>query len=158
MNNGYKIVLSGGKTAVSDFRHLSWISFLGCIPSNYPLLPFNRRLMESIFFPTNSDNNGRLLLAPYSLRKVEAALLEYGSKEEEVIVADPRKLNTVIGPDTKVVGLTIHDPLGYAVSQLIASLFMLIDWWPAPSYTAADFNEIISNPLLKKFGSKLIKA
>jgi radical SAM superfamily enzyme YgiQ (UPF0313 family) len=75
--------------------------------------------MESIFFPTKSDDEGRLIFAPYSLRKIEAALLEYGFTEDEVIIADPRKLDRVIGPETRAIGLTVHDPLGYsAVSQL----------------------------------------
>jgi radical SAM superfamily enzyme YgiQ (UPF0313 family) len=157
MEDGYKIVLTGSKTAVSDFRHFSYIGFLGCIPSNYPKIPFNVRFMESLFFPTQSDQSGRLKYAPYALRKIEAALLEHGFKEDEVIVADPRKLHRVIGPNTKAIGVTVHDPMGYsAVSQLNASLFRLINWWPAPSYTALDFQNFISNPILKKYGSKLI--
>ena len=47
--SGYKIVLSGSKTAVSDFRHSGWIGFLDCIPSNYPKMPRSREIMESIF-------------------------------------------------------------------------------------------------------------
>lgn len=157
MGDGYKIVLTGGKTAVSDFRHFSYIGFLGCIPSNYPKIPFNIQLMESIFFPTSSDKEGRLKYAPYALRKIEAALLDYGFTQDQVIVADPRKLHRAIGPDTKIVGITVHDPLGYsAVSQLNASLFRLINWTPAPSYTASDFKNFISNPILKKYGSKII--
>lgn len=157
MPAGYKIVLSGSKTAVSDFRHSSWIGFLGCIPSNYPKMPCGREIVESVFFPTRSDDEGRLKFAPYPLRKIEAALLEYGFTEDEVIIADPRKLDRAIGPDTRIVGLTVHDPMGYsAVSQLNACLFRLIGWWPAPSYTAAVFDEIIRNPLLKKYNSKLI--
>lgn len=157
MSSGYKIVLSGSKTAVSDFRHSNWIGFLGCIPSNYPKMPYSREIMENIFFPTQSDDEGRLKFAPYSLRKIEAALLEYGFTKDEVIIADPRKLDRAIGPETKAIGLTVHDPLGYsAVSQLNACLFRLINWWPAPSYTAAAFGDIIKNPLLKKYNSKLI--
>jgi radical SAM superfamily enzyme YgiQ (UPF0313 family) len=157
--SGYKIVLSGSKTAVSDFRHSGWIGFLGCIPSNYyPKMPRSREIMESIFFPTHSDDEGRLRFAPYSLRKIEAALLEYGFTRDEVIIADPpRKLDKAIGPETKAIGLTVHDPLGYSgVSQLNACLFRLINWWPAASYTAAAFYDIIKHPLLKKYNSKLV--
>ncbi len=157
MSDGYKIVLSGSKTTVSDFRHASWIGFLGCIPSNYPKIPYGRKMMEDIFFPTHSDREGRLEFAPYPLRKIEAALLDYGFKQDEVIIADPRKLDAAIGPETKVVGLTVHDPMGYsAVSQLNACIFRLINWWPAPSYTAVDFDCLIRNQILKKYGSKLI--
>jgi hypothetical protein len=97
-------------------------------------MPHSREIMESIFFPTHSDDEGRLRFASYSLRKIEAALLEYGFTRDEVIIADPRKLDRAIGPETKAIGLTVHDPLGYSgVSQLNACLFRLINWWPAAS-------------------------
>ncbi len=161
---GYKIVLTGDKCAISNYRGFNWIGFIGCIPSNYPKMPWNRRIMEDLFFATksydgdgNGKDDGRLIIAPYGIRKVEAALLEYGFDEKDVIVADPRKLHRVIGPETKVIGLTVHDPMGYAaVSQLVACMFRLINWWPARSYTAMAFNDLITNPLLKRYGSRLI--
>ncbi|GIU70959.1 MAG: radical SAM protein [Candidatus Nitrosocaldaceae archaeon] len=151
---GYKIVLSGDQLAVSSFRGFSWMGFLGCIPSNYPKIPKNISIMNKLLFPIESDNEGRLKLAPYSLRKIEAALLEYGFDEKDVIVADPNKLDKVIDGQTKVIGLTVHDPLGYsAVSQLIACVFRLIKWNPAPSYTAISFKSLISK---MKHNSRLI--
>ena len=156
-SNGYKIVLTGDVCAISNYRGFNWIGFMGCIPSNYPKIPYNRRVMEYIFFATKSDSEGRLGIAPYGIRKIEAALLEYGFTRDEVIVADPRKLHKVIGRETRVIGVTVHDPLGYAaVSQLTACMFRLIDWWPARSYTAMAFNDLINNPLLKRYGSRLI--
>lgn len=155
--NGFKIVLTGDVTAVSNYRNYSYIGFLACIPSNYPKIPWNRKIMEKIFFPTKSGDDGRLTLAPYALRKIEAALLEHGFDENDVAVVDPRKLNNTIGPNTKAIGLTVHDPLGYsAVSQLTSCIFRLIRWQPDPSYTATAFGDLISNPLLTKFNTKLI--
>jgi len=116
--NGCKIVLTGDKAAISNYRGFNWIGFIGCIPSNYPKAPRNIDIMESIFFATQSDSEGRLKIAPYGIRKIEAALRDYGFSEDEVVIADPRKLDKVIGPDTKAIGLTVHDPMGYAaVSQ-----------------------------------------
>jgi radical SAM superfamily enzyme YgiQ (UPF0313 family) len=84
-------------------------------------------------------------------------LRDYGFSEEDVIVADPRKLDKAIGPNTKAIGLTVHDPMGYAaVSQLVACMFRLIKWYPAPSYTAMAFDDLIHNPILKRYDSKLI--
>jgi len=60
--NGYKIVLTGDKAAISNYRGFNWIGFIGCIPSNYPKAPKNRDIMESIFFATKSDDEGRLNL------------------------------------------------------------------------------------------------
>ncbi|MEM2759778.1 MAG: radical SAM protein [Nitrososphaerales archaeon] len=155
--DGYKIVLTGDKAAISNYRGFNWIGFVGCIPSNYPKIPRNRAIMEDILFSTKSDNDGRLRIAPYGIRKIEAALLEYGFSADEVIVADPRRLDKVVGENTKAIGLTVHDPMGYAaVSQLVACMFRLINWYPAPSYTAMAFDDLIHNPLLKKYGSKLI--
>jgi hypothetical protein len=54
--SGYKIVLSGSKTAVSDFPHSGWIGFLDCIPSNYLKMPRSTEIMKSIFFRTSVVN------------------------------------------------------------------------------------------------------
>lgn len=59
---GYKVVITGDKTAVSDYRGLSWIGFLVCIPSNYPKMPYNNKFMESIFFPTRSDEDSEAVM------------------------------------------------------------------------------------------------
>jgi hypothetical protein len=64
-------------------------------------MPRNRAVMEDILFATNSDDEGRLKIAPYGIRKIEAALRDYGFSAEDVIVADPRKLDRVIGPNTE---------------------------------------------------------
>jgi len=45
------------------------------------------------FFPTHSDDEGRLRFASYSLRKIEAALLEYGFTRDEVISLQIRRGN-----------------------------------------------------------------
>jgi hypothetical protein len=79
-----------------------------------PKSPVQQTANGKYFFPTKSNDKGQLTFAPYSLRKIEAALLEYGFSEDEVIIADPRKLDRAIGPETKVIGLTVHDPLGYS--------------------------------------------
>jgi hypothetical protein len=54
--SGYKIALSGSKTAISNFRHSGWIGFLDRIPSNYPKMPRSTEIMESIFFLTSVVN------------------------------------------------------------------------------------------------------
>jgi hypothetical protein len=33
-------------------------------------MPYSRQIMESVFFPTQSDDEGRLKYAPYPLRKI----------------------------------------------------------------------------------------
>lgn len=54
---------------------------------------------------------GSINIAPCGTRKIEAALIDYGYSEDDIIIAYPEHLEKVIGPKTKVVGVTENDPL-----------------------------------------------
>ena len=56
---------------------------------------------------------GEAKVAQVGLRRVEAAL-HHGYKKDEIFVANPDYLAKSIGPDTKVVGINVMDPLGMA--------------------------------------------
>ena len=45
---------------------------------------------------------------------MESSLIQGGYKREDVFVAHPEMLHKSIGPDTKVVGINVMDPLGMA--------------------------------------------
>jgi radical SAM superfamily enzyme YgiQ (UPF0313 family) len=94
------------------------------------------------------------LLAPYGTRKIEAALLDYGFSEDQVIVAPPEHLHRVIGPDTRVVGITTTDPLGKgpASSTFSGSTGFVTE----ESYNAWKFRELLTNPILRKWGAKVV--
>jgi hypothetical protein len=105
-----------------------------------PWWSVSRKFMDKMFFPPRQATTRREVAsgAVRAAQDRDSALLDHGFGEKDVIVADPRKLDRVVGPETKVIGLlTVHDLMGYysTVSQLLASIFRLINWKPTPSHT-----------------------
>jgi len=92
--------------------------------SNYHLLPFLKGLRfastsvldSSIFFrfvgpSVPTIDGGIALLAPYHTRRTEAALLHSGFDKSQVTVITPESIHKFIGPSTKIVSITVRDPL-----------------------------------------------
>jgi Fe-S oxidoreductase len=110
--------------------------------------------MKSFFTPKVKSEKGRAKVAPYALRKVEASLIAAGFSEEEVYVTPPDELRHVIGQGTKVVGITVHDPLGLEpVSMKLSMLFGGGRTWTAEFFR--EMGEEISR-LKSKYGFKVI--
>ncbi|BDC35525.1 MAG: hypothetical protein EF806_00355 [Candidatus Methanoliparum thermophilum] len=93
---GIPIVLTADIALMSDYNDSSVFRFMSALPYNY--MP---EWLADRLFPTKSDDKGRMLTAQYGLCKVEASLLENGFTRDDLIIADPRKLDKVIGRDTK---------------------------------------------------------
>ncbi len=103
-----RFVLISDSTLSYDYRNFPLLDFLPCSPS--------RAIPESIYRflkgpPPLAGPNGELINAPYSLRKLEAALLKKYQRHE-VVVAHDDYLSNFIKDDTEVIGVTTMDPLG----------------------------------------------
>jgi phosphoribosylcarboxyaminoimidazole (NCAIR) mutase len=84
---------------------------IACGP--YEVLP--EWVFDKVFCPAVETDpvTGEAKVAQVGLRRIEAALHQ-GYKKDEVFVANPEHLAKSIGPDTKVVGINVMDPLGMA--------------------------------------------
>lgn len=117
----WSVVLSSDRAVMTSYSGMSFLGFGHCVP--YRLVPeiLLRRVLGS---PVRTDSEGRALRAPYPLRKIEASLLSSGFKRDEVIVTTPTKIDKVVSRKTKIVGLSVLDPMGKApVSWTLSSLF-----------------------------------
>ena len=90
-------------------------------------------------------------MAPNGTRKIEAALLEYGFKSKDVVVAHPEHLDKVVGPETKVLGITENDPLGIGPATTTFTEF-----FGGEAYIAIKFRELLNNPAVNKYKPKII--
>jgi len=102
-----RIVLTCDDTLTNTFRNIPLLDFLPCAPME--------RVPKSIYNLLDTqvpDDNGKLIYAPYALRKVEAALLNDGYKRSELVVAHPRKVEKFIDEKTTIVGVNTMDPYG----------------------------------------------
>ena len=143
-NGGVPIVLTASMIEMSDFNLNPFIAFSGGFPKFlvqkklYPPVPFNQ--------------DGTAKFAPYGLRKVESLLIEeFG--DENVVTVCPTNLHRFIGPKTKIIGISTMDPLGIGfVSRTYTSIFG-INGKPA---TLVEFEDLLSNPALRKYRAKII--
>ena len=84
---GYTIVLTADQALMSNFSGLSFFGFGHCVP--YRLVP-QLFLARVLVFSIEMDEEGRALIAAYSLRKGEASLLNAGFEAKQVIVTSPK--------------------------------------------------------------------
>jgi radical SAM superfamily enzyme YgiQ (UPF0313 family) len=86
------------------------------------------------------------------LRKIEATLVNKGFNE--VAVVPPERLKDVINEKTKILGLSVHDPLG--IDPVSTKLCMIFGG--GPSWTAVFFEELgdLVYKLKKKYNFKVI--
>jgi len=147
-SEGYKIVLTADRTLMSEYRGGIFLGFSACVPKG--LIP--DWLYFSILCPSvEVFNNWSVKYAPCGTRKVQAALLDYGFKKENIIVVHPDHLNQVVGPKTKVVGITETDPLGLApATSTFSQLFN------GKAYMSIKFKELLSQPSIEKYKPKII--
>ncbi len=148
-----KVVLTADRALMSDYNGTSYMGFVSALPSN-----LIEKYAEWIFFPTHSDEGGRALMANYSIAKIEAVLLKAGFSRDEVVLADPTKLDRVVDEDTRVLGVTCMDPLslGYG-SGIVNMAMMLFGFNPQGiSYMSKKFLDVINHPSVKKHRPKII--
>ncbi|MEM3851721.1 MAG: radical SAM protein [Methanomassiliicoccales archaeon] len=116
-----RFVLVSDSTLSYDYRNFPLLDFMPCAPSN--VLPgIFYSFLKGQHAPALPD--GRVKYAPYSLRKLEAALLSK-FKRNEVVVAHEDHLQNFIKDDTEVIGVSTMDPLGTA--PLTMSYMILFD-------------------------------
>ncbi|MCK5592816.1 radical SAM protein, partial [Candidatus Bathyarchaeota archaeon] len=117
---GAKIILTASATEMSEFHKNPFIAFV----SGFSKGPIPLRLVRKHLYPPVENNHNKTArYAPYGLRKVEAILLENGFEESDIAVVHPYNLDSFVGSNTKVVGISGMDPLGMGyVSKTYSSL------------------------------------
>ena len=103
-----KIVLVSDSTLSYEYRNFPLLDFLPCAPGR--AVP--GRIYKFLKGPAPPVHpNGAAVFAPYSLRKLEAALLRKYDRKD-IVVAHEDYLENFITDDTEIIGVTTMDPLG----------------------------------------------
>jgi radical SAM superfamily enzyme YgiQ (UPF0313 family) len=146
---GVRIVLTGSATDMSDFKLNPFRAFTGGFPT--AIIP--RFILKKYWYPRipkNKDYTAKF--APYGLRKIEAVLIkEFGA--QNVAVVHPDDLKMFVGPRTKVIGITSMEPVG---TGFVSRTYTSLVGFGGEPVAAAEFRELITNPILRKWGAKII--
>ncbi len=146
---GVPIVLTGSATDMSDFKLNPFLAFTGGFPTG--IIP--RRLLRKYWYPPVPNNgDGTAKYAPYGMRKIEALLIkEFGA--ENIAVVHPNDLGKVVGPKTKVIGISSMEPAGTGFVSRTYTSFVGFGGEPI---AAAEFRKLVDNPILRKCSAKII--
>ncbi|MHA2204124.1 MAG: B12-binding domain-containing radical SAM protein [Candidatus Hodarchaeales archaeon] len=132
---------------MSDYHGSIFFGFSSCLPDN--LLP--DFIHEKTFIPTlRAHPDGSAKVAPIGIRKVEAALLKNGF-DGEVVVAHPDHLDKVVGPETRIIGISVVDPLGKGPAT---STF--VNLLGGEAYTKKGYHSIITHPYITKYMPRVV--
>lgn len=111
ITSGKRIVLTADRSLMTNYRGNFLYGFIACGP--YELVP--EFVFDKLFCPSveTDKETGEIKVAQCGLRRIEGALLKEYNREE-IFLAHPEMLKKCIGPETKVVGINVMDPLGMA--------------------------------------------
>lgn len=143
-----KIVLTASSTEASEFKHSVWQQMLSAtIPFKYSGTFINPASMVNDSWP-----DGRAKYVPNGLRMVETLLLrDYA--EEDVVVCYHENLDKFVGPETAVVAIHAHNPLGISYATDVYSKLGGENLMPL---NAHEFLEIVNHPVLEKYRPKIV--
>ncbi len=143
-----RILLTAERCLMSNYHGALFLGFTACAPKSL----FKPFLFFRFICPPVPTENGFAKFAPYGTRKIEAALLDYGFKREEIAVVPPDNIEKYITDSTKIVGITTNDPLGLGpASTTFSGHKGLIK---EESYNTWKFRELVEK--LRKFDVKIV--
>ena len=143
-----KIVLTASSTEASEFKHSVWQQMLSAtIP-----FKFSGTFIDAASMENDSWPDGRAKYVPNGLRMVETLLLRDYS-EEDVVVCYVEHLDKFVGPETKVVAIHAHNPLGISYATDVYSKLGGENLMPL---NAHEFLRIVTHPILEKYRPKIV--
>ncbi len=141
-----KFVLVADTTLSREYRNFPLLDFLPSAPSDRVPGSVYRFLKGS----APASLGGRAFRAPYSLRKLEAALLR-AHPPEEVVVAHEDHIQDFVDERTEVIGVTTMDPLGLAPLTMSYSVLFQSE---NTAYVRKDFEDLMGRINAIRAGKK----
>lgn len=146
--NSPKIVLTASATEASEWKHSIWQQMLSAtIPFKYSKKFINQEALKN-----ESWENGRAKYVPNGLRVVEALLLRKYD-ETDVVTCYYENLEKFVGPDTRVVAIHAHNPLGISYATDVYTKLVGENHMPV---NAHEFLKIVRHPVLRKYKPKIV--
>ena len=109
---GFPIVLTADRTLMADYPTLLDGMTAASQTTTTPGL-----LMRTLLAPAAASNGAQPRCVPLGLRRIEAALVRDGFQRDQLAIVPPHRLSQVVGPATRVVGISSGDPLGLGMNS-----------------------------------------
>jgi radical SAM superfamily enzyme YgiQ (UPF0313 family) len=140
--------LAASATEASEWKHSIWQQMVSAtIPQKLYKTFFNKEVFENETWP-----DGRAKYVPNGLRMVETLLLREYS-EYDVVVCYADQLERFVGPETKVLAIHAHNPLGISYATDVYSKLGGENLMPV---NAHEFIKIVTHPVIRKFNPKIV--
>src|SRR5438045_777585 len=142
------IVLAASNTEASEWRHSIWQQMLSAtIPYKYSKTFINQASLQNESWP-----DGRAKYVPNGLRVVETLLLrEY--TEDDVVTCYVENLDKFVGPETRVVAIHAHNPLGISYATDVYTKLAGENLMPLNTH---EFIRIVTHPAILKYKPKIV--
>jgi hypothetical protein len=117
------------------------------VPARFaPRLAYRKQLRHELY------PDGAAVVMPYGTRVVEAILLDH-FPPEDVAVCHPDELERFVGPNTRAIGISAHNPLGVAFSTGVYSNIFGTSARPINAYES---ERIFFHPAIRRHRPKVI--
>jgi len=141
-------VLAASSTEASEWNHSIWQQMLSAtIPQKLSKKFFNPAAFENESWP-----DGRAKYVPNGLRMVETLLLREYSKAD-VVVCYADHLGRFVGPETRVLAIHAHNPLGISYATDVYSRLAGENLMPV---NAHEFIKIVTHPIIQEYKPKIV--
>jgi radical SAM superfamily enzyme YgiQ (UPF0313 family) len=141
-----RYVLVSDTTLSRNYRNVPLLDFLASAPTSF--LPSS--IYSFLKGPPPPAVDGKAAIAPYSVRKLEAALLK-DHPREEVVVAHEDHIAEFVDDDTELIGVSTMDPLGLGPLTMSYSVFFETG---APAYVHREFETLLARVNRARAGKK----
>lgn len=142
------IVLTASSTEASEWNHSIWQQMLSATVPN----KFKNTFFNKVSFENESWPDGRAKYVPNGLRMVETLLLR-DYPEEDVVTTYIENLERFVGPDTKVLAIHAHNPLGISYATDVYAKIFGENLMPL---NAHEFIKIVTHPVIEKYRPKIV--
>ena len=145
---GVRFVLTAPDTESTEHDFSPWKQMIyASVPAQFvPRFLYKHKLRQEV----NADDTA--VVMPYGLRVAERILLDHYSPED-VVVCHPDQLGRFVGPRTRAVGVSAHNPIGTAFSTGVYSNIFGAAPRPINAYETA---RIFRHPAICKYRPKVI--
>jgi radical SAM superfamily enzyme YgiQ (UPF0313 family) len=146
--NGVRFVLTAPDTESTEHGFSPWKQMVyASVPARFAPRFAYRKSLEQPLYP-----DGTAVVMPYGLRITESILLEH-YPAGDIAVCHPDNLHLFVGPRTRAVGVSAHNPIGVAFSTGVYSNIFGSSARPINAYEA---ERVFLHPAIRKHRPKVI--